>query len=569
MAYKSQNCDRIKSVSKIGRNYRAIFGIRSFRWPRKGKKKETFIHQECLMSCNINKPKRSASSQQSAVSDSTWIFCIFAMKGGKKKRHIVKERDSEDWCFVCKDGGDLILCDNPDCLKVYHPRCVGKDDSFTETGERWTCDRHSCLICHKSPKFYCYCCPNAVCGHCTGAAEFAPVRGKKGLCTECLELVLFVEEKEDLNADGGKIDLRDRNTYECLFLEYWDIIKEDEGLSLDDVYSADARLKKGQSSKYSFKSNTFGKGKKDIVLINSDSDLGDAEEFGTTGKGKGSKALEFMGWGSEPLIEFLRYLGKDTTKELSQYDVHSIICEYIKEKGLLDPSKRKRILCDDKLYSVFRRKSMNKNKLYNLLEVHFVENLVSSDEDEKWDEVESFSREKNEKTLQIHKKQRTESSGKKFKEMEADPRVQESCFASIISDNIKLVYLRRSLVEELLKDPESFGSKVVGSFVRVKNDPRDCMQRNSHQLLQVTGIKHTSKTDKTNSEIVLRLSTIPKDVQVSMLSDFDFSEEEIDDLRQIVEMGLLKKPTAMELEQKAKCLHEHITKDACDEILVE
>ncbi|KAJ9170176.1 hypothetical protein P3X46_018304 [Hevea brasiliensis] len=485
-----------------------------------------------------------------------------------KKCQIVKEKDCEDWCFVCKDGGDLILCDFNDCLKVYHPGCVGKDDSFVKTGEHWTCDRHSCLICHKSPKFYCYCCPNAICGQCVIAAEFAPVRGKKGLCSECLELVLLVEDKEDLEIDGGKIDLGDRDTYECLFLEYWDIIKEDEGLSLDDVYTADARLKKGQHSNYSFKSKTIGKGKKDNILILSDSDLDDTQEFERTVKGKRSKALEFMGWGSKPLIEFLSSLGKDTTKELSQYDVHSIICEYIQGKRLFDPRKRKRILCDERLYSVFRRRSMNKNKLYNLLEAHFVVNLDLSDEDEKLDEAEGFSHKKTEKNLVIHKKQRTVSSNGNLQELEVDPSVRESCFASIVPDNIRLVYLRKSLVEELLKDPESFERKVVGSFVRVKNDPRDCVLRNSHQLLQVTGIKKISTTGENNGDIVLRVSNFPTDVCIYMLSDSDFCEEEIDDLKQKVEKEFLPKPTVAELEEKAKYLREDIMKDWIEKELV-
>ncbi|KAG8640763.1 hypothetical protein MANES_13G079400v8 [Manihot esculenta] len=417
-------------------------------------------------------------------------------------------------------------------------------------------------MCHKSPKFYCYCCPNAVCGQCLIAAEFAPVRGKKGLCDECLELVLLVEDKEDLDIDGGKIDLKDRNTYECLFLEYWDIIKEDEGLNLEDVYSADARLKKGQLSKCSSKPKMIGKGKKDTTVILSDSELDDTEEFERIVKGKGSRKMEFMGWGSKPLIEFLGSIGKDTKKELSRYDVHSIICEYIQEKRLLDPRKRKRILCDERLYSVFRRRSMNKNKLYNLLEAHFVVNLdLSDDDDEKLDKAEICALGKNEKTFTIHKKQKTISSNGKLQGLEIDPRVQESCFASIVSENIRLVYLRKSLVQELLKDPQSFEQKVVGSFVRVKNDRRDCWLRNSHQLLQVTGIKQISTTSENDGDIVLRVSNFPTDVFISMLSDSDFCEEEIDDLKQKVEKEFLPKPTVVELEQKAKYLHEYIMKD--------
>lgn len=36
------------------------------------------------------------------------------MMNKEKKREVVEveeEKDSEDWCFECKDGGDLLICD--------------------------------------------------------------------------------------------------------------------------------------------------------------------------------------------------------------------------------------------------------------------------------------------------------------------------------------------------------------------------------------------------------------------------------------------------------------------------
>ncbi|XP_055959567.1 uncharacterized protein At5g08430 isoform X2 [Mercurialis annua] len=481
------------------------------------------------------------------------------MRGGKKQS--VKKRECEDWCFVCKDGGDLILCEHRHCLKVYHPTCV---DSFVTSGESWTCDRHSCLQCRKSSKFYCYSCPNAVCAECIEQAEFALVQGDKGLCSDCLELVILVEEKDNLDTDKGKIDLTDRNTFECLFLEYWDIIKEEEGLNLDDVYTADAKMRKGQVLSGSFKSNKIRRGKKDDDSIHSDSGVDDAEEFETIGKGKATKAVEFCGWGSKHLIEFLGSLGKDTTKMLSQYDVYSIISEYIRGNALSDPKNRKKIICDEKLFTVFRRRCLNKNKIYNLLEAHLIEYLDQSDEDDNLIKIEKCPSNRSEKDLASRKKRRIDET---FQDVEA-PTVKESCFASVVSENIKLVYLRRSLVEKLLDGQESFEKKVVGSFVRVKNDPRDCTHRKPHQLSRVTDIKKTATAGDNNGEIILKIFNVPTDVSISMLSDLDFCEEEISELRETVEKGLLPKLTVVELEQKAKSLHEDITKDWMEKELV-
>ncbi|KAL9180881.1 hypothetical protein ACHAXT_011334 [Thalassiosira profunda] len=37
------------------------------------------------------------------------------------------DEEEEDECFVCKDGGELILCDAEGCSKAYHADCIGVD----------------------------------------------------------------------------------------------------------------------------------------------------------------------------------------------------------------------------------------------------------------------------------------------------------------------------------------------------------------------------------------------------------------------------------------------------------
>lgn len=66
------------------------------------------------------------------------------------------DKECEDECFVCNDGGELMVCDVPNCPKVYHLECVGLKE--WPNGERLALPspinnyyRHRHLyLCHRS-----------------------------------------------------------------------------------------------------------------------------------------------------------------------------------------------------------------------------------------------------------------------------------------------------------------------------------------------------------------------------------------------------------------------------------
>ncbi|KAL6284894.1 hypothetical protein ACE6H2_015823 [Prunus campanulata] len=293
---------------------------------------------------------------------------------------------------------------------------------------------------------------------------------------------------------------------------------------------------------------------------------------------RSKKQVEFTGWGSRRLFEFLESIGRDTSNPISQYDVASIIADYVNQHKLQHPTKKKRIVCDDTLHSLFGRKTIGRVKIYDLLHQHFAENQQddSTDDGENDDDDENpfsnyFLGSADDNISQSQSRQRKQKNPKRFDS--ACPPKSKSCFAAVIPENIKLVYLRRSLVEHLLllhnqqeqQQPQNLAlfeeAKVVGSLVRIKADPNDISQTNSHQLLQVTGLVHDDNVSS-NRGVLLQLSglALPKQVQISELSDDNFSPEECEDLRQRIKDGLLKSLTVVELQQKVQMLHEDITK---------
>lgn len=264
-----------------------------------------------------------------------------------------------------------------------------------------------------------------------------------------------------------------------------------------------------------------------------------------------SKRLEYTGWGSIPLIEFLHSVGKDTSKKLSQYDVAAIITEYVKAHNLVNPDKKKKIICDGRLHSLFGKKVVSRIKIYDLLEPHFTENQDNSEDD--------FGSEEDD-TQYVREKKTSNSESKPSIKKNKVPEILKSCFAAVIPENIRLVYLKRTLIQDLIKVPESFEEKLLGSFVRIKSDPHDFRQKLSHQLQQVIGVRMTSEAGNSSFEVALQLSDYFKEVSTNMLSDDNFSEEECDNLQERVKSGLLKRPTVVELEAKARMLHGDITK---------
>eukprot|EP00794_Sanderia_malayensis_P005747 gene5747-6450_t len=66
----------------------------------------------------------------------------------------------EDECYICGDGGELIMCDKATCCKCYHLKCLTL--SGMPRG-RWECPWHFCDVCGKKANLFCNLCSNSFC----------------------------------------------------------------------------------------------------------------------------------------------------------------------------------------------------------------------------------------------------------------------------------------------------------------------------------------------------------------------------------------------------------------------
>lgn len=109
-------------------------------------------------------------------------------KGKKTKKRTRRRRtrgegkkESEDECFRCGDGGQLVLCDRKSCTKAYHLSCLG-------LGKRpfgkWECPWHHCDVCGKPSTLFCHFCPNSFCKEHQDGTAFSSTQDGRSCCYE-------------------------------------------------------------------------------------------------------------------------------------------------------------------------------------------------------------------------------------------------------------------------------------------------------------------------------------------------------------------------------------------------
>ncbi|CAA3013240.1 zinc finger CCCH domain-containing 19 isoform X1 [Olea europaea subsp. europaea] len=483
----------------------------------------------------------------------------------------------DDVCFICFDGGDLVMCDRRGCPKAYHPSCVNRDDAFFKAKGIWNCGWHLCSICEKNAHYKCYTCAFSLCKGCIKDAVILCVRGNKGFCETCMRIVLLIENNEQENKDA-QIDFDDRSSWEYLFKDYYIELKSK--LNLSSVEVADAKnpwkgtagtIKQVSSEAHVDANDGGGSGSEATEKLEihkckrrklkkrskSPSKKEESVSSGATAGNECNSVSDDTKWASEELLEFVSHMKNGDTSVLSQFAVQALLLEYIKRNKLRDPHRKSQIRCDTRFENLFGKSRVGHFEMLKLLETHFLLKKDSPMDDVQGSVVDTESDQLevdgNADTLTKGVKDRKRKIRKKGYNHAPQSNVAE--YAAINMHNIRLIYLRRKLMEDLLEDVETFHDKVVGMFVRIRISG-SFQKQDMYRLVQVVGTSTATepyKIGKRTSDIMLEILNLNKTeiISIDIVSNQDFTEEECKRLRQSIKCGLISRLTVGDILEKA------------------
>eukprot|EP00850_Spirogloea_muscicola_P017396 SM000149S01331 [mRNA] locus=s149:130717:136614:+ [translate_table: standard] len=560
-------------------------------------------------------------------------------KPGRPRKVPARKPGEEDVCFICKDGGDLVVCDQLHCPKSYHFECINQDKEAFKSGSKWICDYHFCRTCKKKPFFQCFTCCTAYCRKCIEDVEFKRLQRGKGLCNECLTLAGMLERHETIGVDGMPIDFTSPDTYENYYKEYWedlrknlsqavlDQIKEHvkgprkgfavgemgaensdtdiEGHSEEEPPEAPPpkRKPKAKVAPTRGPSKQRGNGRRRLAKVvesESDEDTDDKEQevfedddedvvkevaapVVSPRKKRLTKAPSLAAgrasWASPQLIEFLSFRGGDVTKMINRYGATKLIWQHIKENNLQDPRDKRNIICDAHLRPLFGDK-VGMFTMAKMLGMHYQSsqnkaNGISIEVESPVDtskvsmpidvhagegvEEEASRLDKGEQEMQVNVAVMADRPSRKGQTRAEETRRPEDAephptdWAAINMKNISLIFLKRSLLEDLLINPQ-FDSKVVKGFVRLRV-PGVTASDNIYRLMQIVGVHlepdlYSTGRKMTNKTLMVQSATKVEPYRINLVSNQDFDEEEVKYLRESMRLGILPRLTVGEVEDK-------------------
>ncbi|KAL0378369.1 UNVERIFIED_CONTAM: Zinc finger CCCH domain-containing protein 44 [Sesamum radiatum] len=260
-------------------------------------------------------------------------------------------------------------------------------------------------------------------------------------------------------------------------------------------------------------------------------------------------------WASKDLLEFVAYMKNGDTSAISQFDVQTLLLEYIKRNNLRDPRRKSQIICDPMLKNLFGKPRVGHIEMLKLLEYHF---LIKEDSQNNsfipagfvGSAASDMEVDGNIYDSSVPSNSRKRKTRKKSEEKAPQSDLNE--YAAIDVHNINLIYLRRNLMEHLIED-NNFNDKVIGSIVRIRISNID-QKPDVYRLVQV--VAEPYKIGDRTADVMLEVLNLDKKEVVSMdgISNQEFTEDECRRLRQSIRCGLVKQFTVGEVQKKAMAL---------------
>uniref|UniRef100_A0A6N2M1D1 Uncharacterized protein n=1 Tax=Salix viminalis TaxID=40686 RepID=A0A6N2M1D1_SALVM len=487
--------------------------------------------------------------------------------GGKRKRGknaktpsraTSKKKMEEDVCFICFDGGELVLCDRRGCSKAYHPSCVNRDEAFFRAKGRWNCGWHLCSNCVKNAYYMCYTCTFSLCKGCTKDAVILCVRGNKGFCETCMKTIMLIERNEQGSKETVQVDFNDKSSWEYLFKDYWTDLKERLSLTPEELAQAknpwkgsDAHTGKqeladelydvhndgGSGSDSSAEAEvTTSRRRKPKKRLRSRAKEKDSP--GSVSWAEGESADESVEWASKELLEFVMHMKNGDKSACSQFDVQALLLDYIKRNKLRDPRRKSQIICDSRLENLFGKPRVGHFEMLKLLESHFLLKDDLQADDLQGSVVD------------------TETS-----QLEADGNSDTLTKAS--KDK-----RRKSRKKDLIEDTEAFHDKVVGSFVRIRISG-NAQKQDLYRLVQVIGTSKAAeayRVGKKMTSFMLEILNLNKTelVSIDIISNQEFTEDECKRLRQSIKCGLINRLTVGDIQEKAMAIQAVRVQDSLE-----
>ncbi|KAL6601322.1 hypothetical protein ACP70R_044542 [Stipagrostis hirtigluma subsp. patula] len=524
----------------------------------------------------------------------------------------IKKKDEEEVCFICFDGGNLVICDRRGCPKAYHPSCVNRDDDFFKSKGRWNCGWHICSNCQKPARNMCFTCTYSLCKACIKEAKFICVRGNKGFCETCMNTVMMIENKEEAT-DQMDVDFDDKSSWWYLFKDYWLSLKKNLSLTVEEISTAKCQMSgsslairenelpdtndeeansESSSGQHLGNSSSKKRGRKQLKQAATEDGSegkegrrkytkrglsGTRDAKTSTGKkvrklskraqskesesvGTSTSSAEEGSWASKELLNFVAHMRNGDTSVLTQFDVQALLLQYIKRNNLRDPRRKSQIVCDSLLQSLFAKERVGHFEMLKLLESHFLMSEVSpinADENHGGvvDPDPSQDADGNSEASVVMSSEKRKKS-RKYDQRGRQPNLDD--YAAIDNHNIGLMYLRRNLMEELMGDVDTFDEKVVGSFVRIRI-PGTGQRQDIYRLVQIVGTGRAAekyKSGKKTTDITLEILNLDKRevVTIDIISNQEFTEEECKRLRQSIKYGFIPRLTVGEVQEKARVL---------------